>query len=59
MCPACLTTFSLIASSAISTGGLTALFAKKLRVKTDAKKINSTTRTRGEKNGTSENRVAS
>jgi hypothetical protein len=31
MCPACLTTMALIAASATSTGGLTALAIKKLR----------------------------
>ena len=35
MCPACITTVVLIATGAGSTGGLTALLAKKLRAKTN------------------------
>ena len=59
MCPACITTFALIASSATSTGGLTALVAKKLRAKTNVKKINPKIQTKGEENGKFENRVTS
>jgi hypothetical protein len=36
MCPACLASAALIISGIMSTGGLTALAAKKLHVKTNA-----------------------
>lgn len=58
MCPVCMTTFALIASSGTSTGGFAALLiAKKLRANADAKKINPKTQPKGEENGTPENRV--
>jgi hypothetical protein len=57
MCPACITTAALIAAGATTTGGLTALVVKKLRAKTGAKSIEP--KTKGEQNGSSENRIAS
>lgn len=45
MCPACIATFVLIAASATSAGGLTALAAKKL------KKLESKTQNKGERYG--------
>ncbi len=57
MCPVCFTTAALIASSATSTGGLTALAIKRLCPKPVTKKINQKTELKGEENGTSENRI--
>jgi hypothetical protein len=45
MCPACIATMALIVAGATSTGGLTALVAKKLRAKSGAKGPDPTTRT--------------
>jgi len=39
MCPACIATAALLVTKASSTGGLTALVAKKLHSKTSAKSI--------------------
>jgi len=49
MCPVCLTTAALIASGAVSTGGLAAFALTKLIVKVDtAKGVTSTSRSNGE-----------
>jgi hypothetical protein len=39
MCPVCIATAALLVTKASSTGGLTALVAKKLHSKTNAKRI--------------------
>jgi hypothetical protein len=50
MCPVCITSMVLTAAGATWTGGLTALIVTKLHAKISAKKINLTTRIRGEQN---------
>jgi hypothetical protein len=45
MCPACLTTFALLAVGATSTGGVAAFLVKKLRSDTSGKNAVSTTQT--------------
>jgi hypothetical protein len=45
MCPACLTTFALLAVGATSTGGVAALFVKKLRSNSRGKDAVPTTQT--------------
>jgi hypothetical protein len=58
MCPACITTVALIAAGAGSTGGLTALLARKLRVRRDDKRAAPKTRTTGAEDGSTESGIA-
>jgi len=58
MCPACLTTATLLVAGATSTGGLTALVVKKLRAKTGANSTNPTTESKGDQRGSAKSRVA-
>lgn len=51
MCPACIATVALIAISATSTGGLTALVVKKFRTTAGAKKNEPAIRIQGEQYG--------
>jgi hypothetical protein len=57
MCPACIATAALVVAGATSTGGLIALVVKKLPDDTGAKRIDPTTRTGGEFDGSCESRI--
>jgi hypothetical protein len=59
MCPACMATIALIAASATSAGGVTALAVNRLRAKSSAKQSDPTPQTGGEQDGLPQNCVAS
>lgn len=54
MCPVCLTTAALAVAGATSAGGVTTVVVKRLRV-TKRRKL--TTKSKGDQNGPSKNRV--
>ncbi len=58
MCPACLTATALMFAGATSTGGLTALVVKMLRVKNRANGTKSTTETKGDRDGSFKSCIA-